>query len=100
MTDLKGKTALITGAASGIGRATALALAARGAHVLVTGRNEQRAAGAASAVSARMAGPMRSYTPGGSPVIRARRYQPPGSSAVCSPRRAGSSPSLTGVHAA
>ena len=44
MTDLKGKTALITGATSGIGRATALALADRGAHVLVTGRNEQRAA--------------------------------------------------------
>ena len=44
MTGLKGKTALITGATSGIGRATALALADRGAHVLVTGRNEQRAA--------------------------------------------------------
>src|SRR6478752_2172411 len=43
MTDLKGKTALVTGSTSGIGRATALALAARGAHVLVVGRNEERA---------------------------------------------------------
>jgi NAD(P)-dependent dehydrogenase (short-subunit alcohol dehydrogenase family) len=43
MTDLKGKTALVTGSTSGIGRATAVALAARGAHVLIVGRNEQRA---------------------------------------------------------
>src|SRR6201981_3922551 len=43
MTDLKGKTALVTGSTSGIGRATAIARPARGAHVLVVGRNEQRA---------------------------------------------------------
>ena len=43
MIDLKGKTALVTGSTSGIGKATAIALAARGAHVLVVGRNEQRA---------------------------------------------------------
>src|SRR5689334_2345901 len=40
MTDLRGKTALVTGSTSGIGRATAIALAAR---VLVVGRDEQRA---------------------------------------------------------
>ena len=45
MSDLRGKTALVTGSTSGIGRATALALAARGAHVLVVGRSKERAAG-------------------------------------------------------
>ncbi|HEY3845136.1 MAG TPA: SDR family oxidoreductase [Acidimicrobiales bacterium] len=43
MTDLEGKTALVTGSTSGIGKATAIGLAARGAHVLVVGRNDQRA---------------------------------------------------------
>ena len=45
MTGLEGKTALVTGSTSGIGAATAIALAARGAHVLVVGRHEQRAKG-------------------------------------------------------
>jgi NAD(P)-dependent dehydrogenase (short-subunit alcohol dehydrogenase family) len=43
MTDLRGKSALVMGSTSGIGQATAIALAARGAHVLIVGRNEQRA---------------------------------------------------------
>lgn len=40
---LKGKTCLVTGATSGIGRVTALALAARGAELIVVGRNHQKA---------------------------------------------------------
>ncbi|WP_425839914.1 SDR family NAD(P)-dependent oxidoreductase [Streptomyces fractus] len=39
---LNGQTALVTGATSGIGRATAQLLAERGAHVIVSGRNAER----------------------------------------------------------
>ena len=47
MTTLSGKTALVTGASRGIGRATALALAKAGAQVLV---HYSRAAAEAEAV--------------------------------------------------
>lgn len=41
---LEGKTILITGASSGIGRATAIACSKHGARMIVTGRNEARLA--------------------------------------------------------
>jgi NAD(P)-dependent dehydrogenase (short-subunit alcohol dehydrogenase family) len=42
MADLAGKTMLVTGAGGGMGREVALALAARGAHVIAHGRSEER----------------------------------------------------------
>ena len=39
---LEGKTVLVTGASSGIGKATAIACSRLGAHVIVSGRNSER----------------------------------------------------------
>ncbi len=51
MTDFKGKTAIVTGAAQGIGEATAQRLAAAGARVVVADRNEEGARAVARAIS-------------------------------------------------
>ena len=42
MNKLKGKTAIITGASSGIGRAAVLALASEGCNIVITARREER----------------------------------------------------------
>jgi retinol dehydrogenase-14 len=53
---LAGRTALVTGGTGGIGKATALGLAAMGAHVAITGRNAERAESAAREISAAVGG--------------------------------------------
>lgn len=49
---MAGRTVLVTGGTSGIGRATALGLATMGAHVAITGRDPQRAEDAAGEIRA------------------------------------------------
>jgi NAD(P)-dependent dehydrogenase (short-subunit alcohol dehydrogenase family) len=56
---LSGRTALVTGSTSNIGRAVALALAANGAHVVVSGRDDAR--GAAVCATIREAGGVAEY---------------------------------------
>ena len=51
--DLKGKTALVTGATAGIGLAIARRLAAEGAHVVISGRQSAKLEAAAADIGAR-----------------------------------------------
>jgi 3-oxoacyl-[acyl-carrier protein] reductase len=56
MTDLTGRVAVVTGGTRGIGLATAGALAEAGAHVVLTGRNDDRARAAAEELAKRTGG--------------------------------------------
>ena len=53
MSDMNNKVALITGASSGIGRATALAFAARGASIVLAARREEELAALAAEIESR-----------------------------------------------
>ena len=55
---MAGKTVLVTGGTSGIGKATALGLAALGAHLAITGRDRRRTETAAQEVRALGGGPV------------------------------------------
>ena len=56
MTQLADKTALVTGGTSGIGLATAQRLAAEGAHVFITGRDQARVDAAVASIGASATG--------------------------------------------
>jgi retinol dehydrogenase 14 len=55
---MAGKTVLVTGSSSGIGKATALGLATMGAHLAITGRDRERTDSAAEEIRAAGGGPV------------------------------------------
>jgi NAD(P)-dependent dehydrogenase (short-subunit alcohol dehydrogenase family) len=61
MGSLEGKIAVVTGAASGIGRASAIKMAAEGARVVVADRNGAGADAVAELIVASGRSPLRTY---------------------------------------
>jgi retinol dehydrogenase 14 len=70
---MDGKTVLITGATSGIGRATALGLARMGAHLAITGRDRVRTEDAAREIRAIGGGQVELFTADLSSQLEVRR---------------------------
>ncbi len=71
---MAGKTVLVTGGTSGIGKATALGLAALGAHLAITGRDHRRTENAAQEVRALGGGPVDVFVADLSSQAEVRRW--------------------------
>ena len=70
---MAGRTVLVTGGTSGIGKATALGLAAMGAHVAITGRDHGRTDGAAREIRAAGGGQVDAFVADLSSLSQVRR---------------------------
>ena len=70
---MAGKTVLVTGGSSGIGKATALGLATMGAHLAITGRDRERTDKAAREIQAASGGPVDIFVADLSSQIEVRR---------------------------
>ena len=84
MTELDGRTALVTGAGNGLGRAIALALAGAGARVILTGRTAATLGETAGLIAARMS-PDRAC-PSNSSTREARPQTSPSRALACGSR--------------